>query len=91
MTFTDTAAVLSEVCDRDIHFVQVPHEAFVAGAAESGAPKEVTWMLDYLFSTVLDGRNAYLTDGVERALGRPPKDFEAYARETVSTGVWKSA
>ena len=36
-------------------------------------------MMDYLFSTVLDGRNAYLTDGAQRALGRPPRDFRTFA------------
>jgi hypothetical protein len=45
-------------------------------------------MLDYLFSTVLDGRNAHLTDGIQRALGRPPKDFADYAREVAATGLW---
>ena len=66
----------------------VPHDAFIAGLTESGAPKEVVWMLDYLFATVLDGRNAYLTDGVQRALGREPKDFADYAKEIAATGVW---
>jgi hypothetical protein len=36
----------------------------------------------------LDGRNAYLADGVQRALGRPPRDFADYARATAATGVW---
>ena len=45
-------------------------------------------LLDYLFATVLDGRNAYLTDGVQRALGRPPKDFSDYAGDIAATGVW---
>jgi hypothetical protein len=45
-------------------------------------------MLDYLFSTVLDGRNAHLTDGIQRALGRPPRDFADYARTTAVTGAW---
>jgi hypothetical protein len=63
----------------------------MAGIASSGAPKEVVWMLDYLFSTVLDGRNAHITDGVERALGRPPKDFTDYARQTAASGVWRAS
>jgi hypothetical protein len=46
------------------------------------------WLLTYLFSEVLDGRNAYLTDGVQRALGREPKDFAVYAREVAATGIW---
>ena len=49
------------------------------------------WLLTYLFTEVLDGRNAYLTDGVRRALGRGPKDFTDYARETAATGVWSKA
>ena len=88
MTFADAARELSHASGRDIGYVQIPHDAFVAGATESGAPREVIWMLDYLFSTVLDGRNAHVTDGVERALGRPPKDFSDYARETAATGIW---
>ncbi len=88
MTFAEVADALSEAIGSHIAYVQVPHEAFVAGVQASGAPKEVVWMLDYLFSTVLDGRNAHLTDGIQRALGRPPKDFTAYAREVAETGVW---
>jgi hypothetical protein len=48
-------------------------------------------MLDYLFATVLDGRNAHLTDGVRRALGREPSDFRTYARDVAATGVWSPA
>ena len=48
----------------------------------------IAWLLDYLFATVLDGRNAHLNDGVRRALGREPGDFAEYARRTAATGVW---
>ena len=39
------------------------------------------------FTDVLDGRNERLTDGVQRALGRAPRDFADYARATAATGV----
>jgi len=91
MSIADVAADLSRATGREIAFVDVPHDAFVAEVANSGAPKDVIWMLDYLFSTVLDGRNAHLTDGVQRALRRPPKDFADYARDVVATGVWNTA
>ncbi len=90
LTLAEVAAELSKATGRRIDYVPVPHDAFVAGVAESGAPQDVVWMLDYLFATVLDGRNAYLTDGVQRALGRPPKDFADYAREVAATGVWRA-
>jgi hypothetical protein len=41
----------------------------------------------YLFTTVLDGRNAHPADGVERALDREPRDFADYARDTAATGI----
>ena len=90
LTLAEVAAELSVATGRQIDYVPVPHEAFVAGVSESGAPEEVVWMLDYLFATVLDGRNAYLTDGVQRALGREPKDFADYARDIAATGIWSA-
>ena len=50
--------------------------------------KDLLWLVNYLFATVLDGRNAHLTDGVQRALGREPRDFADYARDTAASGVW---
>jgi uncharacterized protein YbjT (DUF2867 family) len=88
MTVADVAADLSKATGREIVYVDVPHEDFVTEVANSGAPKDVVWLLDYLFSTVLDGRNAHLADGVQRALGRAPKDFADYARDVAATGTW---
>jgi hypothetical protein len=51
-------------------------------------PPEVIELLTYLFTEVLDGRNAHLTDGIRRALGRDARDFADYAREAAATGVW---
>ncbi len=89
LTFAEIAEELSTATAREIAYMQVPHDAFVGAVADSGAPKDVVWMLDYLFSTVLDGRNAYLADGVQRALGRPPRDFAAYAHSAAAAGAWK--
>jgi uncharacterized protein YbjT (DUF2867 family) len=91
MTMADIAEDISTATGRTISYVDVPHEAFVAGISDSGAPRDAIWMLDYLFSTVLDGRNASLTDGVQQALGRPPKDFAEYARDVAASGRWNIA
>jgi hypothetical protein len=50
-----------------------------AELAEHGVPDDVIALLTYLFSEVVDGRNAGTTDGVRRALGREPRSFERYA------------
>ena len=48
-------------------------------------------MLTDVFTEVLDGRNAYLSDGVQRALSRPPRDFTDYARAAAATGIWSGS
>ena len=48
-------------------------------------------LLRYLFAEVLDGRNASLADGVQRALGRPARDFREFARRAAADGAWSAA
>ncbi len=88
LTFSEAVAEIAHATGRNIDYIQIPHEAFTAGISESGAPDDIAWLLDYLFSTVLDGRNAKVCDGVNRALGREPTDFAEYARRTATMGVW---
>jgi uncharacterized protein YbjT (DUF2867 family) len=88
LTFADAASEISSAIGRDIPYVPVSLEEHAAVAAEQGVPAEVIELLTYLFSEVLDGRNAHVTDGVQRALGREPRDFRDFAREAAATGVW---
>jgi uncharacterized protein YbjT (DUF2867 family) len=89
LTFAQAAAEIAGVTGREIRYVPVSLEEHAAEAAEHGVPDEVVELLTYLFSEVVDGRNASTTDGVRRALGRQPRDFADYAREAATTtGVW---
>lgn len=90
MTFTDLASEISVAAKRPVAFVQIPSESFANAIAQSAAPGEIAWLLNYLFDTVLDGRNAYLADGVQRALGREPADFSAFANRIAEQGVWET-
>ena len=89
LTLSEVASEISEAADRDVSFVRIPADAFAKGIAESGIPEDVAWLLNYLFDTVLDGRNAYVGDGVKRALGREPGDFSAFARRIAERGTWQ--
>ena len=71
-----------------MRFVRVPADAFHAGMLEAGVPEDVAALVAFLFSEVLDGRNAEPQDGVRRALGRAPRDFGEYARTTAASGAW---
>jgi uncharacterized protein YbjT (DUF2867 family) len=88
LTFAEAAAEIAEATGRGIRYVPVSLEEHAAEAAEHGVPAEVVELLTYLFSEVVDGRNADTTDGVQRALGREPKDFADYARDAATSGVW---
>lgn len=91
LTFAEAIEEIAGAAGRKISYVQVSPEQYVSILAEQGVPDEFSWLLQYLFITVLDGRNAYLTDGVQRALGHSPRDFSDYAREAAASGVWGGA
>jgi uncharacterized protein YbjT (DUF2867 family) len=88
LTFEEAVGEIAKATGREIRFVPVSLEEYESMLAEADVPSEVVSALTYIFGEVLDGRNAYLADGVRRALGREPKDFMDYAREAASTGVW---
>lgn len=88
LTFAEAAAEISKAAGREVRYVPVSIQQYAAAAAEQGVPDEVIDLLTYLFGKVFDGRNAHLADGVQRALGREPRDFADYARDAAATGVW---
>ena len=47
---------------------------------------DLMWMV--AFHSALRRDLAHLADGVQRALGREPRDFADYARAAAATGVW---
>jgi uncharacterized protein YbjT (DUF2867 family) len=91
LTFSDAVGEIAQATGREIRYVPVSTEDFASGLDEQGVPGEWIELLVYLFQEVLDGRNAHLADGVQRALGREPKHFADYARDAAATGVWTPA
>lgn len=90
LSFADAVAEIAKAAGRDIRYIKVSHDEFTAAMAVHELPPEIAWLLNELFTEVLDGRNETLTDGVQRVLGRAPKDFSAYANETAATGIWSN-
>jgi uncharacterized protein YbjT (DUF2867 family) len=88
LTFPEAVDEISRATGREIRYVPVSTEEFASALRQEGVPPEVVQLLSYLFAEVLDGRNAYLTDGVRRALGREPTDFADFARRTAASGKW---
>jgi uncharacterized protein YbjT (DUF2867 family) len=88
LRFDEAVEEIARAAGRPIRYVPASIGEFTAGLAQEGVPDDVVSLLAYLFTEVLDGRNAHLTDGVQRALGREPRDFAQFARDTAAAGVW---
>jgi uncharacterized protein YbjT (DUF2867 family) len=88
LTFAEAVEEIGRATGRNLRFVSVPIGDYEAGLAAYGVPADVAGLLRYLFAEVLDGRNAMLADGVQRALGREPRDFAGYARDAAAAGAW---
>jgi uncharacterized protein YbjT (DUF2867 family) len=88
LSFADAVKEIAEATWGEIRYVPVSIEDYGAAGAEQGVPGDVIELLGCLFTEVLDGRNAHLADGVQRALGHEPREFGDYARAAAATGVW---
>lgn len=88
LSFDRAVAEIAAATRRDITYLPVTGEQFVSGLVSEGAPVEFATQLTALFTEILDGRNACLTDGVRRALGRAPRDFGDYVREVATSDTW---
>lgn len=88
LSFADAAGEIAAATGREIRFASVPIDDYLAAMRQFGEPEEVVWLIRHLFTEVLDGRNAWIGDGVQRALGRPPRDFRDFVTTTAATGVW---
>lgn len=88
LSFADAIDEIASATGREIQYEPVSVDEFASAMAAENVPPEAIEIFSFLFGEVLDGRNAHLADGVERALGRPPRDFRDFARHAAATGIW---
>jgi uncharacterized protein YbjT (DUF2867 family) len=88
LTFADAVAEIASATGRDIRYAKISIEAYSGLLRDWGVPPAYVALIEYLFTEVMDGRNARLADGVQRALGREPRDFADYARDAAAGGAW---
>lgn len=90
LTFGEAIQEIATAIGKPVHYETIPMSDYASTLAEYGVPDEFVGLLRYLFTEVLDGRNASVADGIERALGRKATDFSEYVRRTAATGVWNA-
>lgn len=90
LDFGEAAAELSKATGRTIDYVPITLAQFHEAMTEIGGPMIADVFTDICRET-LDGRNEWLGDGVQRALGREPRDFEAFCQTAATGGFWTQA
>ncbi|NAY92230.1 NAD(P)H-binding protein [Muricauda sp. JGD-17] len=89
LTFAEIMKEIAQATGREIAFTPIALPAYTKMLREQGVPEDYVWLIDYLFTEVLDNpNNQVITEDVEKVLGRKPIDFSDYVKETAATGVW---
>jgi uncharacterized protein YbjT (DUF2867 family) len=90
LTFQQAAAELGQATGRSVVYQPISLDQFHAAMTVIGGP-----MVADVFTNVcretLDGHNATLGDGVQRALGRPARDFADFCAAAAASGIWAKA
>ncbi|MFD7935328.1 NAD(P)H-binding protein [Streptomyces sp. NPDC059755] len=90
MTFGEAVAEIARATGRDIRYVPLTPEAYADEQRAQGVPEEWVQLSVGLYDYVRSGGLATLSDGVQRSLGRAPRDFSDYAEAAARQGAWNT-
>jgi len=90
ITFEKAVAMISSAIGRPVSFRKVSMEDYVAMLREYQVPEDYVWLVQYLFSEIMDGRNESVTGDVKKVLGKEPVTFEEFVTKTNKTGIWNN-
>ncbi|MFD5461753.1 NAD(P)H-binding protein [Kitasatospora sp. NPDC127059] len=88
LSLGEATDLITAATGRPVRHLDVAPDAFTAGLVADGTPPDVAAFLTGLLLNIRDGRVAGVTDGVERALGRPARSFESFVTEAAAAGHW---
>lgn len=88
LTLPQVAEELSKAMGIEVQFHSVSIAEYALELTQHGFSEDEALPVAQLIADVLDGRNATLTDGVQRALGREPRDFTEFAERETAAGTW---
>ncbi|MEG3626893.1 NmrA family NAD(P)-binding protein [Streptomyces poriticola] len=88
LSFGEAVSEIARETGRALAYRAVPAREYGGQLAAFGVPAGEAEFLVELFASLLDGRNAHVSDGVGSVLGRAPRDFGAFVREAAAAGTW---
>lgn len=89
LSFEHCVAQISSAIGEEINYHPIHVDDYIASAKQHGMPDDIAWLMNELFTNVLDGRNAFTTSTVKKILGREPKRFKDYVQEVAATNIWR--
>jgi uncharacterized protein YbjT (DUF2867 family) len=89
LTFPGAIGEIAAATGRPIRFESISVVEFVEALVAEGLPDDLVSLYRYLFTEVLDGRNAEPADGVRVALGRDARDFSTFVATAAAAGAWR--
>ncbi|MGP3962144.1 NmrA family NAD(P)-binding protein [Nonomuraea sp. 3N208] len=88
LTYAQVVRILGEAAGRELRYTALDLDEHIEGLRAAGLDeRSVAWQRG-LFQLIRDGRNAVMTDTVERVTGHPARSLEAYAHEHAAT--WRT-
>jgi uncharacterized protein YbjT (DUF2867 family) len=90
LTYDDVADELSKALGRVIRHVGLPAADLKAGMLAEGVPEAIADRMLDLERYFREDHASVITDDVKRVIGREPKPFVDYVRDTATTGVWNA-
>jgi uncharacterized protein YbjT (DUF2867 family) len=90
LTYDEMADELSRALGRVIRHVSLPPADLKASMLTAGVPETIADRMLDLERYFREGHASVITDDVKRVIGREPKRFADYVRDTVATGVWNA-
>ncbi|ARQ67951.1 NAD(P)H-binding protein [Streptomyces marincola] len=84
----EAVATISRVTGRDIRYVPLSVADYTAELVGQGWPPADAEAFADVIAPLRENRDAHVSDGVHRALGRPPRTFAEFAEATAAAGGW---
>jgi uncharacterized protein YbjT (DUF2867 family) len=82
VTMAEAAAEIGAAAGRDVRYAAVAPDAFVAELVAAGWPRADAEGYADAVAALRTGLDAHVSDGVQRALDRPPRDFAEFVAST---------
>lgn len=91
LTYDELASELSAVLGRPINHIRLSPSDLIRGMLADGMPEEIADRMLDLERFFRDGRASGITNDIRRVIGREPKRFSTYARDSTTSlqPVWE--